>query len=315
LLTTSTAKQKHMKQGSTKMTNSNLVVVQFLLPFVYSLILIPNIHFQLEKNENVNGLTGLILAGACLLLFLAWAYFLCTFFGYIQRKDAFVVASSTPAAQTQTNFHRRIHFILEELILALTTLSLSFLLIYKSTKESCIDRDEPFIYFTDLSCNAYGDSMIFHLDVAVFLMLIPVTCSILFKHERIFEIVLSWIVVMISLVISAILLASSHSIIIILVYFFFSSLLISDNYQFHTYSERMKLAIISDLRRNMEEELTAKDKQTKELIGNVAHDLKTVIEHYSFTLLFLFNVFYLLFLAFSIFHARSRVHPRLLFPV
>jgi hypothetical protein len=258
------------------MTNSNLVLVQFLLPFVYSLILIPNIHFQVDKNENVNGLTVLILVMSCLLLFLAWAYFLCTFFSFTQRKDAYVVASSTPVAQTRTNLNKRIHFILEELILTLTTLSLSFLLIYKSTKESCVDSDKPFIYFTDLNCNSYGNSMIFHIDVAVFLMLIPVTCSILYKHDKIFEVVLSWIVVMISLVTSAILLASSHSIIIILVYFFFSFLLISDNYQFHTYSERMKSAVASDLRRNMEEELLAKDKQTKELIGNVAHDLKTV---------------------------------------
>jgi hypothetical protein len=261
------------------MTNSNLILVQFALPFVYSLVLIPNILLQVndKKNENVNGgLTDLILVIASVLLSLVWAYFLCIFFNFTQRKDAYVLAASTPAVQTRTKYNQRIVFMLEELILALTTLALSFLLIYKSTKENCTDRDKSFIYFTDLSCNSYGESMIFHIDVAVFLMLIPVTCSILYKHERIYEVVLSWIVVMISLVISAVLLASTHSIIIILVYSFFSYLLISDHYQVHSDSERMKLVVTSDLQRAVEEELMTKDKQTKELIGNVAHDLKTV---------------------------------------
>jgi hypothetical protein len=271
---------------------SNLIIVQFLLPFYFSLLLVPNIFFLSadisDNRDEDEGVRIFLLVWCCVLFVISWMYFSVVFVYSSQRKHAYIFSTETPDGQTgecRTEFQKRMEDILEKLLLSLSTLLFAFLLIYRSVQRSCDDEKTVFIYVTDPSCNPYKEVNLFPMEIAIILMVIPLTCSLLHKHERIIETLVIWAVVMISLVISAVAASSTRAIIVIVVYFFFSLLSISENYQLQNVRTVIKSRLQEEMRTGMEEGFTEKDKQTKDLIGNVAHDLKTVS---SFFLLLLF---------------------------
>jgi hypothetical protein len=299
---------------------SNLIIVQFFLPLYFSLLLVPNIFFLSADissgSDYVGGVRIFLLIWCCVLITISWMYFIVVFVYSSQRKYAYIFATVTSGSQTiecKTEFQNRIEAILEKVLLILSTLLFAFLLIYRSFQRSCDDGKTVFIYVTDPSCNPYKEVNLFPVEIAIILMVIPLTCSLLHKHERIIETLVTWGVVMISLVTSAVAASSTRAIIVIVVYFFFSLVCISENYQLQNVSKHLKSTLQEEMRTGMEEGFTEKDKQTKDMIGNVAHDLKTVSSFF-LLLVFVINTF-IYALAACFIYSRSGFHSRLHFSV
>jgi magnesium-transporting ATPase (P-type) len=148
----------------------------------------------------------------------------------------------------------------------------SFVLILRTSSRECSRT----VNYIDWSCNSYYEVGVFPMDTAFVLMLIPIVSSITNKERSLKVTVFLWIVVFSTLVICASLLNSFRSSILIINFLFLSGIVMGETIQLQSYLNTLS----SSLRRQMEESQQLKDEkrmsQMKDVIGNVAHDLKTV---------------------------------------
>jgi hypothetical protein len=177
----------------------------------------------------------------------------------------------------RVHYHFTIQRSLESILTILSTIFYSYVLVGRSVRGGCHASPSQFLYFADISCNPYHSVPLFPVDTAMILMIIPYTCALPSDTMSSFPKWLSffsWIVVVVTLIISAALSSASLATVIIVVYIYGSIMY---------WHEQTKVSspIIAgnpeeDIFSKHENELKEKDLQTKSLIGNVAHDLKTV---------------------------------------
>jgi hypothetical protein len=148
----------------------------------------------------------------------------------------------------------------------------SFVLILRTSSHQCTRN----VHYIDWSCNSYYEVDVFPMDTAFVLMLIPIISSITNKERSLKVTLCLWIVVFSTLVICAALLNSFRSSILIIHFIFISIIIMGETLQLQAYLN----TVSTTLRRQMEESQQLKDEkrmsQMKDVIGNVAHDLKTV---------------------------------------
>jgi hypothetical protein len=166
---------------------------------------------------------------------------------------------------------------LQMIMLISTTLSFAILLIVRSFSSKCSNNDiENYEFPLHWNCNPYASVPIFPLDSAFELMSIPMLFVFVMKEKRMYLATTSWFISILSLIISAIATASIHSIQIIVVYVIISLISMYDSYQSHVLNQ----SLYRQLQGSMEERHRLEDQQRmsemKDMIANVAHDLKTV---------------------------------------
>ena len=160
---------------------------------------------------------------------------------------------------------------------AITFISLSLfyglLVIFRTLTGPCPHRME---YPIDLNCNPYADVPLFPMDSAFVAMSVPIILVVIMKEKRLRVVLCCWVIVVFSLVYSSIVVKSIQSIPIVVGYVCLSVLLIIDGIMV----QALALKLIKQVKESMEERQrladTLKTSEMKDVIGNVAHDLKTV---------------------------------------
>jgi hypothetical protein len=153
------------------------------------------------------------------------------------------------------------------------------LIIFRTLTGPCQSRIE---FPIDLNCNPYHAVPLFPMDTAFIGMSIPILIVTAMKEKRIYLPVLSWLIILFSLVFSAIALNSIRSIPIIITFVVLSISLMVDGFLMQSFAVKL----IDQVKETMEERQkfadTQKTSEMKDVIGNVAHDLKTVSDIFHF---------------------------------
>jgi len=226
-----------------------------------------------------------------------------------QMTDVDSVMSNVPLVPSYSQICLKVPSVLEDLAILSCTLLFSIVLIYRSAAPTC---QESFIrgLLPDWHCNPYGAVPVFPMDTAFLLMLFPSYYALAMKQKKLSLSVVLSLIIFFSLIVSAYVVQASHqpSAFIILIYTVGTSCVLLDTYKLHSY--------IIELMENLKASLTENDRlrdekrmsEMKDVIGNVAHDLKTVMPTISVSCFVM--IIYLPFLPTASFfiYARSGLH-------
>jgi hypothetical protein len=139
---------------------------------------------------------------------------------------------------------------------------------------SCENISQSYIW--QWQCNSQYESKTLPADLTLLLMFAPLYCSIMF-HSRFRLILIIWISVVVSLTIVIAIGSLTSSIYIFIVYFLTSMLMLiqirrQNLSNFYSYLQLQ--LVLSENERLADESLAS---ELRHMIGNVAHDLKTVL--------------------------------------
>jgi hypothetical protein len=228
-----------------------------------------------EKNVLTNPGIRAILTFFCLMaVFSTWGMWLV----YLLKKTPKSSSDKQPLSEHQKSNLREQRKFLFSIMQSSTMVALTFyftiLLICRSYAGMCSNRLE---FPMDWNCNPYYHVPIFPMDTAFKSMVCPMIYVVVMKEKRTFLSLGSWIITMIGLIVSAIHLNSIRAIPVILIYGFISLLVMIDSYVLQSLVRNL----VKQLKESMEERQKLADKQKtaemKDVIANVAHDLKTVL--------------------------------------
>jgi hypothetical protein len=253
-----------------------------------SFIIIPNIINLINdtdsgwKEQPAVRFTLLILS--FLVLTVAWLLFIFLTLGNRRNRRVHlrarnVVAATAPLSPSsqpvvEDNSANKLTLIkvLESIMLISCCFLFSFVLLVRSSLQDCIDD----MVYVDWSCNPYHGVAIFPMDTAFVLMLIPLICVTINKEKHIFLTVSLWTAVLCVMTAASIMLGTYRSIPILIYYVLHSALTIVENLQLQARVNQL----LTSLRKQMEDTQKLLDNkklgQMKDMVGNVAHDLKTV---------------------------------------
>jgi hypothetical protein len=227
-----------------------------------------------ERNVLTNPGIRAILTFFCLMaVFSTWGMWLV----YLLKKTPKATKDNQPLTEYQKEKLREQRKFLFSVMQSSTMVALTFyftiLLICRSYSGMCRVRVE---FPMDWNCNPYYHVPIFPMDTAFKSMVCPMIYVVVMKEKRTFLSLGSWVITMIGLIVSAIHLNSVRAIPIILIYGFISLLVMIDSYVLQSLVRNL----VRQLKESMEERQKLADKQKtaemKDVIANVAHDLKTV---------------------------------------
>jgi hypothetical protein len=133
-------------------------------------------------------------------------------------------------------------------------------------------------WFRIWSCNPNGKSNGIPFDSVFIMLLIPIVFVVVLRETNFLCVFLSWFVVVSTLFTCVIMLGSAHPSLALIFYFFFSSVIIIDAYNQYI----LLFTLGRKLKERLEENQRLSDQekaiQMRNMIANIAHDLKTVRE-------------------------------------
>jgi hypothetical protein len=254
----------------------------FLVNLVFTFLVIPLVGINTVETDGFSVLSVLALVLSLISFVLLWILY---FYQCNQIQDNFNWAcfTSFPVRHLQV-----------VLLASLTTL-FSLVNIHRSTADDCND-DVSWLYLW--TCNPYAESKTLPYDTTLILMLIPILFVIIMRETNLVYIFLSWVTTIVALFTCAILLESSHSYVFLLFYVLLSFVIIMDVYKQNFVLFILGRQLKRRLERNQLKATQEKALQMRNMIGNVAHDLKTVR-----------SLLFLIFLVFNTYSFISRLLP------
>jgi hypothetical protein len=231
-----------------------------LVNLVFTLLVIPLVGVSTVASDGFSALSVLALVLSLISFVLMWIlyFYQCN---QIQGDFNWACFTSFPVRHVQV-----------VLLASLTTL-FSLVNIHRSTADDC---DDDISWFHIWTCNPYAKSKALPYDTTLILMLIPILFVVIMRETNLVYILLSWVATIVSLFTCAILLASSHSYVFLLFYVLLSLVIIMDVYKQNVVLFILGRQLKRQLERNQLKATQEKALQMRNMIGNVAHDLKTV---------------------------------------
>jgi hypothetical protein len=192
---------------------------------------------------------------------------------YCRRKSAKVSISLGTSAVADTSISPSVAFLRSFYFICLCLL-FSFVLVVRSVADSC----ETEVFFIDWSCNTSSENEhnIFPMDTAFMLILIPLLATLIYKEISTVLTISLWMVVVTGLIITAALLNSFNATVLVVNYLIISIILMGQTLHFQAYFGQLSEMLHGQLEESHKKIDEKKQNQMKDVIGNVAHDLKTV---------------------------------------
>jgi hypothetical protein len=238
----------------------------FLVNLVFTFLVIPLVSINTVESDGVSALSVIALVLSLISFVLMWILY---FYQCNQIQGDF----------NWTCFNRFPVRHLQVVLLTSLTALFSLVNIHRSTAGDCND-DVSWLHLW--SCNPYAESKTLPYDTTLILMLIPILFVIVMRETNLVYILLSWVATIVSLFTCAILLTSSHSYVFLLFYVLLSFVIIMDVYKQNVVLFILGRQLKRRFERNQLKATQEKALQMRNMIGNVAHDLKTV--RFSFSL-------------------------------
>jgi hypothetical protein len=192
---------------------------------------------------------------------------------YCRRKSAKVSISLGSSAVADASVSPSVAFLRSFYFVCLCLL-FSFVLVVRSVADSC----ETDVFFIDWSCNvrSVAGSNIFPMETAFMLILIPLLATLIHKEISTVLTISLWMIVVTGLIISASLLNSFNSTVLVINYLIISIIMMGQTLHFQAYFGQLSDMLHGQLEESHRKIDEKKQNQMKDVIGNVAHDLKTV---------------------------------------
>ena len=258
-------------------------VILLLLTLVISFLLVPFMILSLLIRPNQYYDSKIVILqpnNAYLLLFLTFLTFYSSWGMYLLYLSK-VYQINLPAWTNPVVFILKLghkgkssfQFFQASFILSLSLLY-ALLVIFRSYSPAC--NSDGAILLIDMACNPYANVAMFPMDTGLLSMSLPMLVVVILKEKRILLTIFSWLITLFGLIYSSILLQSIQTFPVVTIYFVLSALVMSDSFilQSLAFSLMKKLKEAMEVKQKLENE--KKFAEMKDVIANVAHDLKTV---------------------------------------
>jgi hypothetical protein len=309
------------KKKDQKVKKSAFVLIQCLL---ITCILVPQIIYNLFY-RNIYSPDALIREHAvtAVVSVLTFIIFICSWLSYFAKLvDSHRIDNYTFCNKycLPLNIYENRRFVYQ-FYAGITYIALAFLfsllLIFRTLSGRCDEEMSELEYLGDLSCNPYKSVSIFPMDTAILIMAISILMPAVMKEKRLYITIPSFSMFLFAFIYCTVRLESLKPLPIVVTYAITVGLVIIDTHML----QNLTANLIRRLNDAMEAKQALADKQKmtemKDVIANVAHDLKTVrvsclVGFVPFLILLcaLLSFLSLFFLAFILFYDRCRSRDR-----
>ncbi len=155
------------------------------------------------------------------------------------------------------------------------------------------------------TCNPENGGRIFPFDSACVLMIVPILFAVVYREARIGVNIVAWSIVLFSIIFCCVLLESVRPLIFLIFYVVLSVVIMADSFQQYLLFFWLGRQLKKTLEANQKLAEQNKASEMRNMIANVAHDLKTVSAKRSI-FCYIFEMFSSI--ASILLHDRSRYH-------
>ncbi len=159
-----------------------------------------------------------------------------------------------------------------------------------------------------LACNPENEGRTFPFDSACVMMIVPILFAVVYREARIGVNLAAWSIVLFSIIFCCVLLESVRPLIFLIFYVVLSVVIMADSFQQYLLFFWLGRQLKKTLEANQKLAEQNKASEMRNMIANVAHDLKTVSVKRSIIVVCLINFEMFSRIASILLHDRSRYH-------